>query len=284
MQQQLFTTYANRFSPSRKKAFRDAMVTELESYGYKVTIHKTIFGSNIYFGNINAPYILTAHYDTATNMAAVYPFMKLFGARIGQVAFFIPLILIAIINPNLYFSLFPIVIIILLVGLLIPNKYNFNDNSSGVLTLLKHAELHQGTDNFFYAFTDNEEKGLFGAKALRSYLNEHGRIGKILNINVDCVGVGDFFAITSSMNSKYLEYAHSKCSEYRDLMKINSKLLSSDHFLFGNKGVMITKVCRAKFSRDVYLPNLHTNKDNLIEDSNINEALILIKQITGESN
>lgn len=284
MKQQLFTTYANRFSPSRKKAFRNAMVQELESYGYEVTIHKTIFGTNLYFGNIDAPYILTAHYDTATNMAVVYPFIKIFGARLGQVAFFIPLLILGIIAPNLYFTVFPILLLIVFIGLLIPNKHNFNDNSSGVLTILRHAEEHRESNNFFYAFTDNEEKGLFGAKVLRSYLKEHGRIGKILNINIDCVGVGDFFAVTSSMNSKYLDYAHNKCSAYRDLLKIKSKLLSSDHLLFGNKGVMITKVCKASLTKDVYLPNLHTNKDNQIEECNIHETLILIKQITGESN
>lgn len=283
MKQQLFTTHANRFHPARKRAFRAAMIEQLESYGYAVTVHKSIYGTNLYFGNVEGQYVLTAHYDTATNMAIVYPFIRYFGARLGQLVFAAIFILIPIVIPNLTLIVYPLLALGLLIGLLIPNKYNYNDNSSGVLTILEHAEAHLDSDQFFYALTDNEEKGLFGAKALRTYLKQHNRIGKILNINIDCVGTGDIFAITSTINSKYFDYAHEHCSEYRDLLKIKSKLLSSDHLLFGNKGVMITKVSRAKFTKDVYIPNLHTNRDKIIEHSNINKTLMLIKKITGES-
>lgn len=283
MKKLIFTKYANRFSPKRKREFRAAMITELESYGYKVTEHKTLFATNLYFGNLNGKYMLTAHYDTATNMASVYPFMKLFGARVGQVGLLIPISLIFTLAPQYYFQFMFLILIILGLPMLIANRYNYNDNSSGLLTILEHAKANTENDKFFYALTDNEEKGLFGAKALRSYLKQNNKIGKLLNINIDCVGVGDFFAITSSMDSKYFDYAYNKCLEYRDIKKIKSKFLSSDHLLFGNKGVMITKVNNAKLTKDVYIPNLHTNRDKEINYCNITETLNFINKITEAS-
>ncbi len=284
MEKLLFKTHSNRFSPVRKKRFREDIKIELEKLGYHVVIDKRLFSSNIYFGNPKAKYALTAHYDTATNMAVIYPFMKYFGARYGQLLILIPVVITLIFFPNLYLPVFGLFAIILLIGLLIPNKYNYNDNSSGVYTVLKHAKLNQGSSDFFYVLTDNEEKGLFGAKALHSYLKQIKRLNKIRVINIDCVGVGDLFAITSSSNNNFLNSAHKKCSLYRDLLKIDSKLLSSDHLLFGKRGIMITKVNKSKFLGDVYIPNLHTNKDRDIDYRNIDETLLYVKMITEEAN
>lgn len=284
MNQLIFTKYANRFSSKRKQQFRTAAIQEIRSYGHEVTIDKSLFATNIYFGDIEARYMLTAHYDTATNMALVYPFIKYFGARVGQFAILLPILIYANLFPESYFLLLPFLLLVLGIPLLIPNKYNYNDNTSGVLTILEHAKQNQDNPHFFYALTDNEEKGLFGAKALRKFLKKNQRIGKILNINVDCVGCGDYFAITSSMNSKYFDYAHNRCLEYRDIKKIKSKLLSSDHILFGNKGIMLTKVNDAKLTPDVYIPNLHTNRDQDFNHANIAETLNFINKITGEIN
>lgn len=283
MEKLLFKTHSNRFSPKRKKRFREDLKLELEKLGYHVVIDKRLFSSNIYFGNPKAKYALTAHYDTATNMAVVYPFMKYFGARYGQLLILVPALLTIVFFPEYYLPIFGLFALVLFIGLLIPNKYNYNDNSSGVYTVLKHAKNNQGNKDFFYALTDNEEKGLFGAKALRSYLKEVKRLNKIRIINIDCVGTGDIFAITSSSNNNFLNSAHNKCSTYRDLLKIGSKLLSSDHLLFGKRGIMITKVNKSKFLGDVYIPNLHTNKDNVIDYRNIDETLLYIKKITEEA-
>lgn len=111
--------------------------------------------------------MLTAHYDTATNMASVYPLMKLFGARVGQFCLLLPIFLVFSLAPQYYFQLMSFILVILGVSLLFANRYNYNDNSSGLLTISEHVKANRESDKLFYALTDNEEKGLFGAKALR---------------------------------------------------------------------------------------------------------------------
>ncbi len=284
MKKLLFTKYANRFSSIRKKRFRQAMIDHLHSLGYEPIVDKSILGNNIYFGNIDSDYVLTAHYDTATNMRVLYPFMRLFGARYGQLLLLVPIIIIMLFFPSLYLPLVGSFGIILFAGLLIANKYNYNDNTSGVYTLLEHATLNQGNNNFFYALTDNEEKGLFGAKMLRNYLKKHKRLQSMYNINVDCVGVGDKFLIASLNDNDYLQQSVKQANEIIETQTISSKLLASDHILFGSKGIMITKVNNAKFGNDVYIPNLHSNLDCEFEESNIDITLEIIKKITGDSN
>lgn len=282
MRQLLFTKYANRFSPWKKKAFRTALITELEQLGYTVVIDKKLLSTNLYFGNIDSDYILTAHYDTATNMAVLYPFMKYFGARYGQIVALLPILLVAIFLPQFYFGFVMSYGLILLIGLLVPNRYNFNDNSSGVLTVLEHAIENKDNPNFFYALTDNEEKGLFGAKALRTYLKKNNRLGIIKNINIDCVGVGNKFAITSINDNAYLQECVDRCSNLVPIQKISSKLLASDHIAFGKNGIMITKLSDSKYLGDVYIPNLHTNRDRYLDQDNIDITLQIIKKITEE--
>lgn len=284
MKKLLFTKYANRFSPIRKKKFRKAMIDHLQSLGYEPIVDKSILGNNIYFGNIDSDFVFTAHYDTATNMRILYPFMRLFGARYGQLLLLVPIIIIMLFFPRLYIPLVGSFGIILFAGLLIANKYNYNDNTSGVYTLLEHATLNQGNNNFFYALTDNEEKGLFGAKMLRNYLKKHKRLQSMYNINVDCVGVGDKFLIASLNDNEYLQQSVKQANEVIKTQTISSKLLASDHILFGSKGIMITKVNNAKFGNDLYIPNLHSNLDCEFDKSNIDITLEIIKKITGDSN
>ncbi len=284
MEQLLFTKYANRFSPLKKKKFRAAMIKELETIGYKPIVHKSLLGNNIYFGNIDSKYVFTAHYDTATNMRILYPFMHLFGARYGQLLLLVPIIIIMLFFPKFYIPLVGSFGLLLFIGLLIPNKYNYNDNTSGVYTILKHAKENKDNDNFFYALTDNEEKGLFGGKMLHSYLKKNKRLKHMFNINIDCVGTGDRFLLASLNQNNYLSQAVESASEITAVDWISSKLLASDHILFGNKGIMITKVNKAKFGSDVYIPNLHTNLDRIFVEDNINTTIEIIKKITGDSN
>ncbi|WOO86954.1 M28 family peptidase [Mollicutes bacterium LVI A0039] len=285
MKEKIFTEHANRFSSKRKQNFRTALISELEAHGYEVTIHKSIRGNNIYFGNIDSKYILTAHYDTATNMTVVYPFIKYFGNRIGQVVLLLVLLGILpiftnLLDPWLASMIFLVAALTLLIGLLIPNKYNYNDNTSGVLTLLEHAIRHKDNPNFFYALTDNEEKGLFGAYALKSYLNKRGKFQGKYNINVDCVGIGDTFALCCGKKSKYLNRSVTKCNEHTPVLSFATSLFTSDHVVFGEKGIMISKLNRAKFAKDYYIPNLHTNKDKEFDWNNIDQALKIIDKIT----
>lgn len=276
MQKKIFNEHANRFSPKRKRMFRADLITYLEQLGYTVVVDKKWLGTNIYFGNFNAEYGLTAHYDTATNMRVLYPAMRLFGARYGQFVILLPFfVLMKFPIPFLIVS--SIFLIVVFIGLLIPNKYNYNDNSSGVLTILEHAKANAGQDNVFYALTDNEEKGLFGAKMLRTYLKKNSYTKKI--INIDCVGIGDYFLLCSVKDSSYFQSTYQQLQTSFEIKPMVSKLLASDHVLFGKDGVMITAVCDSKYLNDVYIKNLHSNLDRELDQLNIKTTLQMIDTI-----
>lgn len=284
MKEQLFTTHANRFSSKRKRAFRSSIIKELEGYGYTPIVSRSIWGNNIYFGNIDSKYILTAHYDTATNMAILTPFINNFGFLYGQLIFTIPIILIVIlpffITINFFLFMIPIVAaLIIMIGLCIPNRYNYNDNTSGVYTVLEHARLNKDNENFFYALTDNEEKGLLGAYALKKYLKKQNKFKNKFNINIDCVAIGDTFALISKENNQFLKEAHNQLED-QNVLKLTSSFLASDHILFNRRGIMITKLNKARFTNDYYIPNLHTNKDREFDENNIHTVLDYIDKIT----
>lgn len=282
MKKKILSTYANRFSSKNKRKFREAIVLELEEMGYQVTIDKKFFATNIYFGNIDSEYILTAHYDTATNMAVIYPFLKYFGIRLANLV--LPIFLILLMTAfgiigNLIMLIFGLT---LFIALLIPNRYNFNDNTSGVITLLEHAERNKGSNNFYYALLDNEEKGLFGAKSLQKYLKKQGNFSNKCNINVDCVGVGDKFAICSAKESAYLERCFQQSQTVTDSLRLKSLLFASDHLVFGERGIMITKLNKAKLTNDYYIDNIHTNNDRYIINDNIDTTIKIIDSITSK--
>lgn len=68
-----------------------------------------------------------------------------------------------------------------------------------------------------------------------------------------------------------------------NILKCSSKMMSSDHLLFGTSGIMITKLNRSKYLNDYYIPNIPTNMDKQFDNVNIEIVLELIEKITGES-
>jgi hypothetical protein len=84
------------------------------------------------------------------------------------------------------------------------NKNNYNDNTSGVATLLEiidrlsPAEL----ENVAFIFFDNEEKGLKGSKG---YAKEHkDALKERLIVNFDCVGNGEHILFIATKGAETL--------------------------------------------------------------------------------
>ncbi len=279
MEQLLFTKYANRFSIFRKKQFRNAIILHLQANNINVQIDKGIYGKNIMFGNLDSEYVFTAHYDTATNMRSISWLLPLFGNKYGQVIAVVLLLLTTLIS----FKLYMLIAFIFFVLLLIPNKYNFNDNSSGILTLLRHAKQGDNHLKYMYVLTDNEEKGLFGGRLLKKYMNKN-IIHPYKVINVDCVGFGDEFIISCVTASNFLNDAVTCANLVTPVTKVHSKILSSDHLHFGQNGIMISRVNKAKFVNDYYIPNIHTNDDREINPEHIDTTLLMIDKIIKNTN
>ena len=160
---------------------------------------------------------------------------------------------------------------ILLFQMLIPNKKNFDDNTSGVIALLELAKKikENGIDNVKFIFVDNEEWGLLGSKAHKKYLEKEQLISSHCKvISIDCVGgSGKIPLIVRNDESEYADFFQKEIQKEFELCKSDEMLFPfSDNYSFKNYGALnISFVERAKIPVGYYVANVHTSKDKEID-------------------
>ena len=278
--------YPIRRSKEQKEGFIKYVKEEVSGYNVDVeTLEKE--HNNILIGDVEkAKVIFTAHYDTpATSLVPnlMLPKNKVLGLIY---AFSYPILLafaslgIAYLIYWMFklpYAVFAVMYIVLYLGSFylltrcFPNKNNYNDNTSGVASILSIIEENK-SDNVAFILFDNEEKGLLGSKA---YQKNHKELMKDkLVINLDCVGNGNNFIVIykgKTMENplfKVLKNSIISNSNY-NVEFINSKkaLGNSDHKSFDlGIGVVATK----KSKRGIYYtPRIHTNKDTEVNSNNI---------------
>lgn len=275
-----------RMHRKSKKAFREYLETKAKKLNLDYNIYPKSYASkNVVIGNLKkAKYVLGAHYDTPPRMPAflmksivlfnILSFLFILLTFIILFTYELPLIIGAIVY---------LVSFLYIMGFGIANKYNYNDNTSGVLTVLSLMEKVKNKD-VAYVFFDNEEKGLIGSmqlafimKKIKSYQPR-----KKVYINFDCVGRGNVFCISSFKNkvipqelmdlsknidTKNLSFEHRKPSPFE----------ASDHFSFkgwNSLGIMCYNKKRKKYN----LKNIHSHKDKYIDIDNINVLVNLINE------
>jgi hypothetical protein len=250
--------------------------------GFQIT-PKSIFSKNVVIGNLEtAEYILGAHYDTPPRMPSFL--MKSVLAYNIIVTFFI--VAIFAIGILLELPVFvPSIIAALFMGynwgfLAISNKYNFNDNTSGVLTLL-YLMAKLNNPKVAYVFFDNEEKGLFGSLGLAKYLHKNKLdFRRRKHIIFDCVGVGNVFSLDHFKNpllANELKATFDKLNipDYECEVRKGTPLELSDHVSFArNTHVGIFAMTREK--NKLVLKNIHSHKDREI---NLNNIIVVSKLI-----
>jgi len=260
-----------------KKVFREYLKSKAEKYNLDYNIFpNTFIAKNVVIGNLKkAKYVLGAHYDTPPRMPAFLMKSVLFFNIATCLIVVFSFVLMFIFDIFLLiFAVLYIYLLFYLLGFGISNKYNYNDNTSGVLTVLSLMEKNRNQD-VAYVFFDNEEKGLLGSiqlaifmKRLKSY---HPR--KKIFINFDCVGIGNVFGIASFKNKRVAQELIDLSNNYE-----NGNLLfehrkaspfeGSDHFAFRNwnsLGIM----CYNKKKKKYILKNIHSHKDKYIDLENI---------------
>lgn len=276
----------------QKTAFRNAVQAYAEGLGYKCTVEKGSFGcQNLVIGNPDlARYLVTAHYDTPPCM----PFPNFITPCNGVVYFayqfgiVFAMLLLAIIPAALMEALFHnraltfyawYFTYLLLLALTIcgpANPTNANDNTSGVVTLLKLAEslpVQHRADVCFVLF-DMEETGMHGSK---SYRNTHKLPTETqIVLNMDCVGDGD---IIMAFPGKKLRADQSKMElldkiSYTDdskkvvVHKQGFFMYPSDQRNFPY-GVGIAAFKQGK-RVGLYCDRIHTKKDTVLDEDNVN--------------
>ena len=281
-----------RKTKQQKQQFRDAIGPYLRTIGYDSTVEKGKCGAhNIVIGNPEtAKYLITAHYDTP----AVLPFPNLITPCdllpfLGYQTVITILIFLAAFLPGLILALTGMsaetasrtwslslyaILALMLVGP--ANKNNANDNTSGVVTVLEIARslpVNFRKDVCFVLF-DLEEAGLIGSYSYRKAHKKQTDHQIILNL--DCVGDGDkivmfptkalkkdtlkmdaIHKITGTFGTKSIAIRESGFAYYPSDQK---------HFPYG---VGIAALRRSKWA-GLYLSRIHTKKDTILEETNVN--------------
>jgi Zn-dependent M28 family amino/carboxypeptidase len=154
------------------------------------------------------------------------------------------------------------------------NKYNYNDNTSGVATVLSIIDKvpSERVGDFAFILFDNEEKGKKGSAA---YFKDHkDEMKERFLINFDCVGNGEniiFIAQEGAINSqefKQLKGTFENTDEFTlDFCTHKEAQSNSDHKNFPCGVACIA--CKKSKNGILYTPNIHTNKDVIAYNSNI---------------
>ncbi|APQ73022.1 hypothetical protein RSJ21_08135 [Clostridium botulinum] len=283
--------FGTRHNYNEKTNFLEFIDKELKFLGYETEI---VQGKNVkQCRNLctvesNADIIFTAHYDTPGTMPKFLGFIfKLFGHTrqiIGSIIYIIIiLLLIRFIRNTLNVSIsYMIVLILIVFPMLIKNKKNYNDNSSGVITLLniayelKNNESLKGkADKIKIVFLDNEESGLLGSNLLSKYWQEKDEYFKEKKIiNFDCVGIGDIPIVYYSKELDYelADFLRNILGYYeKNSKKFMCKYypLSDDYSFKKNPAISIIFSNNSIIPGGYYIPNVHCSKDNVLKLENI---------------
>ena len=291
----IFYEYMVRNRKKQKLPFAQDVVAFLCKEGYSADILKQgkfMTHHNIVAGDPkSAKVIFTAHYDTPP----VLPFpnfitpKNLFLFTLYQlfitICILIPIFLMFAFGVYLsqsfqlspwipvllmYFSL----IAVLILFFAIPNKHNANDNTSGVITLLEIAQKipKEMRNEVAFVFFDHEELGMLGSSAFAS--KNKAFIHDKLVINFDCVSDGDTLMFVPRKKVKRNDALMQKLCEVmqcdgKKQMKLEKRfvLYPSDQMMF-RRSVAVAALRKSSLF-GYYLSRIHTSKDTVFEEENI---------------
>ena len=291
-----------RRSTEEKKEFRSYILSEAEEMGLHSSVETTLDGKNdnVIIGDPkSAKIVLTAHYDTpATSLFPnimiprniplffsyqMLPVIVLLAIALS-VSYLVGIVWLG--NERAYMLTF----LALYYGLFIlmfrgfSNPKNYNDNTSGVATLMELMKSTKGEDVAFIFF-DHEEKGKKGSKA---YFNDHKTdMEKKLLINFDCVGNGETIVFIAKEEAE-------KTDEYKALMNSfaqNGEYTTEFYPMRGSESNSDYKnfpmgigcmACKKTKGGMLYTPAIHTSKDTTVKNENIEYITDGIVQFLGE--
>lgn len=280
-----------RKSRKQKQTFRDEVQSYAKELGYECSVEKGSLSSrNVVIGNPKtARYLVTAHYDTCARLPfpnlitpcnfwvflayQLFTVVYIFGlAALGGVLVYF-LTKDSAISGQVAYMLVWMLLILMMVGP--ANKNNANDNTSGVVTVLEIAGTlpEELRDKVCFVLFDLEEAGLIGSS---SFAGKHkNQIRQQIVLNLDCVGDGDQIMMFPTKKLKkdpvQMDALRSICcSREEKVVSLREKGFSvypSDQSNFPY-GVGIAAL--HKSWAGPYLSRIHTPKDTILEEENVN--------------
>ena len=287
----VLTAFPVRKSKAQKQAFRDSVQSYVRELSYESHVEKGSFGSqNLVIGDPEkAKYLITAHYDTCArlpfpNLITPCNLWTFLGYQLLMVAFMlaipaIPGILVGLLTQNFkngyltWYLLFWVVFFLMFFGP--ANKRNTNDNTSGVIALLEIARTmpENQREKVCFVLFDLEEAGLIGSASYRKAHKAATENQVVLNL--DCVGDGDHIMLFPTKkllkNIPKLTPIYKCCGYFgKKSVLVRDKGFStypSDQKNFPY-GVGIAAFHKGKAG--LYLSRIHTPRDTILEETNIN--------------
>lgn len=295
-----------RKNKQQKQAFRDAAESYARSCGYECRIEEGRSGCrNVVIGDPEtAKFLVTAHYDTPASIGipniitpcnpVAFILYQIFVVGLFFLAAFLvglPVMLLTANEKITFLAAYAAYFGLLFTMMFGPaNKSNVNDNTSGVVTVLEMMrtlpEIHRS--KVCFVLFDLEEAGLIGSAAYRK-AHKKATENQIV-LNLDCVGEGDEIVLfpmkkLAKDREKMLELC--KCVGRFGSKTITVKHKGFRYYPSDQKnfpyGVGIAAFRRNKFL-GLYCDKIHTRKDTVLDESNVNILrAALTTYITGEA-
>lgn len=291
--------YEIRKSDKQKKAFIDEIVQYCEQLGYTYQIQETkglLKSRNLIVGDVKkAKVYCTAHYDTCATMGFLPNFITPLNQLVYysyQFALSFGMIALAMILGRVlenvtggiisYFLGYTVFLFGIFYQLMMGyrNPKNYNDNTSGMVTLLElMAKVDvEDRDKICFIFFDNEEKGLLGSGAFRK--RYASKVVDKLLVNFDCVGDGD--TLFMKYNRSMSQSKNKTTFETAFVTDFGKEMLFSDKGVYPSDQKHFDKICDTvavaalKKSKVVglYMDRIHTPKDTILDEKNV-EILVM---------
>lgn len=295
--QEILKSYQVRKTKNQKAAF-EAYLKELLQQD-EISVEAMTFGMmksrNLVVGDVaKAKAIFTAHYDTPAVMPVpnfITPCNFLI-YLLYQIVLTLALFAIAGIAGAVFgiLGFWPgylawLGTLGLLFGLMIfgpANKHTANDNTSGVLALIKLIKEmpKEVRDQCAFVFFDHEEAGLLGSAGLANkYKNE---LKNTPVINMDCVGDGKniMFVYGKKTCADMLPLLKElkAYGEYRVVLKTSSQAFYPSDQMSFKKGIGVAALNHAR-GLGYYMDKIHTKKDTVCDMENIDCLCSLMLQL-----
>lgn len=285
-----------RFTKKEKEAFLRTAQEYLTENGVNAEdIKRPKMGANrnLVIGDPAAPYVFTAHYDTPGRTGWLFftsPLLGQTGANIFFVVAFCVFYfavgwlaaswmseLDGAMNIIAFVLTLYLPLLVLLVPMVVKNKSNMIDNTSGAMSVLYMAAKAMNDPELrgkcCFVLFDNEEWGLFGSLAYALWLKKNKISPNAgIYVNIDCVGGGDtlLFSKTPGRNVG-IDVIIDRLSKQgvKAEKKTSAIVFMSDHANFRNS-MMVSHVKRSALGF-CYLPKIHTGRDKEVDIAQLEE-------------